>query len=117
MGLDLGALMAQAQQAMRQMEERKAEVDSKLAEISVTGTSGGGAVQITLSGDKQVRRVSIAPSAIDPAQPDLLEDLVFTAFSDALRKAEQAAGDAMAGMSEGIEIGGMNLSSIKDLLG
>jgi len=117
MGLDIGALMAQAKEAMRRMEERKAEIETKLAEITVTGSSGGGAVEVALSADRQVRRVSIKPEVIDAAKADLLEDLVYTALGDALRKADQASADEMAKMSDGIEIGGFDLNSIKGLLG
>ena len=115
MGLDIGTLMSQAQEALRQMEERKAAIADKLSAITVTGTAG--CVEITLSGDRQVRRVSIDPAGCESDKRELLEDLVFTALSDALRKVDRAVEDAMAGMSEGIEIGGFDLGSLKSFLG
>ena len=113
---DIAGLMAQAQQMLSQMEERKAQLDEALDSVTVVGSAGQGAVEIALSGNRQVRRVSIKPEVIDSSAPDALEDLVYAALTDALRQANQAYESKMAELSDGLSVGGMDLSSIRHLL-
>ncbi|MEP0814577.1 MAG: YbaB/EbfC family nucleoid-associated protein [bacterium] len=117
MQFDIPSLMAQAQQLMKEFEDRKAAVEAELAEATVTGSAGAGAVEISLSGDRQVRRVKIDRSKVDPSDVELLEDLVFSALADALRRVEAINLEKYEGLSQSVTIGGMDLGSIKDLLG
>jgi hypothetical protein len=113
---DLGTLMAQAQNMLSQMEERKSRIDEELGSLTVVGSAGQGAVEIALSGNREVRRVVIKPDAIDSFKPDLLEDLVYAALADALRQANAAYESKMAELSDGLNVGGMDLSSIRHIL-
>ncbi len=113
---DIANLMAQAQRALSELEDRKARIDEELESITVVGSVDDGKVEIALSGNRDVRRVSIRPEIIDPSNPQLLEDLVFVALADALRQANSAFESKMAEVSEGLNVGGMDISSVKNLL-
>jgi nucleoid-associated protein EbfC len=92
-GFDINALLNQAMAMQQQM----AEAQEQAARQSVEGQSGGGAVRVTMTGGGEVTRVSIAPAAVDPADVEMLEDLVLAAFHDAQAKVaeirEAAIGD------------------------
>ncbi len=116
---DIASLMAQAQKALAEMESKKAALEAELNEASVTGTAGapGGAfVEVTLSGAREVRRVKISPEAQKSESAEILEDLVFVALADALRQADAVYESKMQELGAGMEIGGMDISSVKDLL-
>ena len=96
----LGGLMKQAQQMQEQMKKAQEE----LANVEVTGSAGGGMVEVVLSGRHEVRRVSIDDSAMEDDR-EMLEDLIAAAFNDAVRKVEETTQEKFAGMSRGL--GGM----------
>ena len=81
-GFNMQQMMRQAQK----MQEQMAKAQEELAELSVTGSAGGGMVEITLSGKRDVEAVSIKPEAVDPDDIEMLEDLIAAAFGDALAK-------------------------------
>ncbi len=97
---NLGNMMKQAQQ----MQAKMAEMQAKMAEMEVTGISGGGVIQTTLNGKFELKRLKIDPSVVDPAEVEVLEDLILAAFNDAKTKAETLVQDEMAKLT-----GGMNL--------
>lgn len=82
-GMNMQALMKQAQQMQEQL--KKAQEELKASEF--VGSAGGGMVKVTVSGAKEVLAVSINPQAIDPDDIEMLEDLVTAAVNDALNKA------------------------------
>lgn len=77
----MGGLMAQAQK----MQAKLGEVQEKIAHMEFEGEAANGAVKVTISGQNECRRVHIDPSAIDPEDPETLEDLVMIAFNNALQ--------------------------------
>lgn len=82
---NLGQMMKQAQE----MQERMAAMQEDIARLEVTGQSGGGMVTVTLSGKGDARGLSIDPALLaDPAEKDVLEDLIVAAFNDAKGKAD-----------------------------
>ena len=89
----LGNLMKQAQQMQANMEKAQAE----LANMEVTGQSGGGMVQIVMTGKHDVKRVSIEDALFEDDK-DMLEDLVAAAVNDAVRQVEKTTQERMAGM-------------------
>jgi nucleoid-associated protein EbfC len=97
---NLAGLMKQAQQMQSKMEEMQA----KLETLEMTGEAGAGLVQVTLNGKSEMRRVKIDPKLIDPAETEMLEDLIIAAHRDAKGKIEAAAAAEMQKMT-----GGMNL--------
>ncbi|MET0293891.1 MAG: YbaB/EbfC family nucleoid-associated protein [Phenylobacterium sp.] len=79
---DLSSLMKQAQE----VQQKLADAQNRLAELEVEGASGGGMVNVTLSGTGELKKVRIDPSLMQPGEADVLEDLVVAAHGDAKRK-------------------------------
>ena len=90
-GMNMQALMQQAQQMQEQL--KKAQEELKASEF--VGSAGGGMVKVTVSGAKEVLAVSINPQAIDPDDIEMLEDLVTAAVNDALNKAAEKERELM----------------------
>ncbi len=93
---------------MRQAQAMQAKLAEAQASLRIEGTAGGGTVNLTLNGAKEVVSVKIAKDAMDPEDPSMLEDLVLAAFKDGSAKVDEAMKDQMGGMG-----GGMNLPGIK----
>jgi len=89
----MGNLMKQAQQMQANMEKAQQE----LAELEITGQSGGGMVTIVMTGKHDVKRVSIE-DALLADDKDMLEDLIAAAVNDAVRQVEKTSQERMAGM-------------------
>lgn len=100
----LGNIMKQAQA----MQENLRKAQEELAKIEVTGSAAGGLVNIIMTCRHDVKRVSIDPSLLKDDK-EVLEDLVAAAMNDAVRKAEAATQQRMAGLTSGFNIPGLNL--------
>jgi len=99
-GLDLSALLAQAQE----MSEKLAAAQSEAAEEIIEGSAGGGKVRVTMTAGGEVRAVKIDPSVVDPSDVEMLEDLIVAAMHDTAGRAAEWAtqhmgGDLFAGMA------------------
>jgi hypothetical protein len=81
---NIGQIMKQAQQ----MQTKMAELQEQLAGLEVSGSSGGGMVQVTMSGKGELRGVKIDPSLANPDDVEVLEDLIMAAANDAKSKVE-----------------------------
>lgn len=88
---DLGALMKQAEAMQRKLQEAQA----RLAETVVEGSAGGGMVTVTLEGSGALKAVVIDPSLLQPAEAEVVSDLVVAAHADAKRKLDAAQADMM----------------------
>jgi len=88
---DLGSLMKQAQA----MQQKLADAQAKLAELSVEGTSGGGMVKVTLKGSGELARVDLDESLMQPGEGEVVADLVVAAHADAKRKLDVQQADMM----------------------
>ena len=97
-GLDLGGLMAQAQEMMASAQEAAQEI--------VEGSAGGGMVKVTVDGSLNFHSVEINPSVVDPDDVEMLSDLVLAALRDAATQIQESQSDAMGGLDLG-DIGGM----------
>jgi len=97
---NLGAMMKQAQQ----MQEKMTALQEELANSEVTGASGGGMVQVTMSGKHETKRVQIDPSLIQPEDAEVLEDLIAAAFNDAKVKVETMMQDKMSELTGGLQL-------------
>ncbi len=103
-GLDLGALLQQAQA----MQEQMAAAQEQQAAQVVTGTAGGGKVSIQMSGGGQFVGVSIAPDVVDPDDVELLEELVLAALHNATSQVAELQEQAMGGLDlGGLDLGGL----------
>lgn len=93
-GMNMQALMKQAQQ----MQEQLKKAQDELKESEFIGSTGGGMVNVTVSGAKEVLAVSIKPEAVDPDDIEMLEDLITAAVNDALNKVSEKERELMPNM-------------------
>jgi len=101
----IGNLMKQAQKMQEDMQKAQEE----MANIEVTGQSGGGMVSVVMTCRHDVKRVSIDDSLFSDDK-DMLEDLIAAAVNDAVRQVEKTSSDKMSGMTAGLNLpGGMKL--------
>ncbi len=101
----LGNLMKQAQQ----MQEKLQAAQEELARMEVTGEAGGGMVKVVMNGQRDVRKVEIAPELMQDER-EVLEDLIAAAVNDANRRVEEMTREKMAGLTSGLGLpGGMKL--------
>jgi hypothetical protein len=98
--VDFLKIMQQAQQ----MQGRLQQVQEELGRLTVTGTAGGGMVTAEADGKGTVRRVRIDPTVVNPADVEMLEDLVVVAVSEAQKKAAELAQSKMAELSGGLDL-------------
>lgn len=95
---NMGNIMKQAQRMQRQMEEaQKALEDSE-----VTATAGGGAVEVTVTGKREITKIKLSEEVVDPDDIEMLEDLIMAATNEALRKLEEASQASMSKITGGL---------------
>ena len=95
---NMNNLMKQAQRMQRQMEESQKDLETK----EFTAKAGGGAVEVTVSGKKEVVKVILAEDVVDPEDIEMLQDLIVAATNEALRMADEASADIMSKMTGGL---------------
>lgn len=95
---NIGQLMKQAQQ----MQDKMAEMQDKMAEVEVTGSSGGGMVEVTLNGKSEMMKIKIDPALIKSDEADVLEDLIVAATNDAKSKVESTVSEEMKELTGGM---------------
>lgn len=100
---DMSQLLRQAQQ----MQEQLMATRENLAARTYEGLSGGGAVKAIVTGNGRIDSISIDPSVIDPADPEMLGDLIVVAANQALETASADASNAMGGLTGGLDLGGL----------
>ena len=97
-------LMAQ----VKKMQAEMTKAQEELASTVVTGSAAGGEVTVDMTCDQRVKSVKIGAPAIDPQDPETLEDLVLVAVNDALSKANEASQKRMASVTGGMRIPGIS---------
>jgi nucleoid-associated protein EbfC len=97
-GGGMGNLMAQAQKMQRDMDKAKEEIAAMTAEAA----AGGGVVSAQVDGAHKVLSVTIDPSAVDPQDVEMLQDLVVAAVNEAMRKVDELAAARMARVTGGL---------------
>ena len=107
-GLDLNALMQQAQAMQQQVVAAQAE----LAERTVDGTVGDGLVSVTVNGNGDLVGVKIRTDSFDPADTEDLEDLIVAAYRDARARADAMAAQALDPLAGGLDLGAMGLGEL-----
>ena len=95
---NMNNLMKQAQKMQKQMEENQKALEEK----EFPATAGGGAVEVTVSGKREIVKVKLSEEAVDPDDVEMLEDLIVAATNEALRQAEEAAASAMSALTGGL---------------
>lgn len=97
---NLGQMMKQAQE----MQGRMQEIQDRLAETEVSGMSGGGMVEVTMTAKGEAKRLKIDPALVDPGEVEVLEDLLVAAINDAKSKAETHAAEEMQKLTGGLTL-------------
>lgn len=91
-------LMKQAQRMQRQMEEGQKELETR----EFTASAGGGAVEATVSGKKELLKVTLSQEVVDPDDVEMLQDLILAAVNEAMRQADEASSELMGKMTGGL---------------
>ena len=105
-GLGGGGQMGMMQQ-LQQLQEQLVSEQNKLATEKITGTAGGGAVQVTITGDQRCQDVKIDSAILQEGDVDLLQDMIMTAFNNALEKSRELADQRLSPLTSGL--GGLGL--------
>ena len=95
---NMNNLMKQAQKMQKQMEEATKELEEK----EITAAAGGGAVEVTVSGKKEVVKVKLSEEVVDPDDIEMLEDLIRAATNEALRQIEEYSQQSMSKITGGM---------------
>lgn len=82
----------------RQMEEEQKALEEK----EITATAGGGAVAVTITGRKEITKVTLSPEVVDPDDVEMLEDLIMAATNEAIRQVEELSQQSMAKITGGM---------------
>lgn len=99
---NIGQMLKQAQE----MQSRMGEMQAKLAEIEMSGSSGGGMVQVTLNGKGEVKKIQIDKALMVPDEVEVVEDLLLAAFNDAKGRIDAHLADEMAKLTGGLKLPG-----------
>ena len=99
--------MNQMLQQVQKMQADMMKAQEALANETIEASAGGGMVTVTITGDLQVKDISIAADAIDPEDPELLQDMVLAAVNEALRQAQELAAKRMGGLTGGMDLGAL----------
>jgi DNA-binding YbaB/EbfC family protein len=97
---DLMGMMKQAKELQAKMESMQAEI----AALEIKGAAGGGLVTVTMTGKGEIKAIKIDPSLLNPAEGEILEDLIVAAGNDARAKAEAKLADKMRAMTGGMQL-------------
>lgn len=97
---DMMGLMKQAQAMQQKMTEMQAELDR----LEVEGQAGGGMVRLVATAKGQMRSITIDQSLMNPAEKEILEDLIVTAANDARAKAERMVQERMSEVTKGLAL-------------
>ena len=102
-GMNMQGLMKQAQKMQKQMAQMQEELANKTLEVS----SGGGAIKVTINGEKQITDLSISPEVVDPYDVEMLQDLVISAVNEAYRQMEESVAAQMSKITGGVSMPGL----------
>ncbi|MCR5429974.1 MAG: YbaB/EbfC family nucleoid-associated protein [Eubacterium sp.] len=97
-GMNMGNLMKQAQKMQKQMEEAQENLEAS----EMTASAGGGVVEVTVSGNKEIKNIKIDPDVVDPEDVETLEDLITAAVNEAIRKMEEQTQEEMSKITGGM---------------
>ena len=95
---NMNNLMKQAQRMQRQMEESQRELEA----AEFTAKAGGGAVEVTVTGKKQVTNIVLSQDVVDPDDVEMLQDLILAAINEAMKMADDASASMMSSLTGGM---------------
>jgi len=91
-------------QQAQEMQGKFSKIQEELEQITVTGTAGGGMVTCEVTGTSKIKKLKIDPTVVNPADVEMLEDLIVVAISDAQNKAQEAAKSQMSQLTGGLNL-------------
>lgn len=95
--------------ALAQAQEMLAKAQAELAATSVEGSSGGGAVRVTMSGEQKITGITLSPDVVDPEDVEMLQDLIMAAITDASEKANELQSQSFGAITGGLGLPGLGL--------
>ena len=98
--MNIAKMIKQAQDAQQQIQD----LQMRLADVETVGSSGGGMVQVTLTGRAECRRIKINPALVTPNDVGILEDLIVAAYNDAKGRVEKQLADEMTKITSGMQL-------------
>jgi DNA-binding YbaB/EbfC family protein len=104
--MDMNKMLEQVQQMQAQMQKAQEELRTE----TVEATAGGGMVKVVATGGGEIREIKIDPKAIDPDDPEMLEDMVLAAVNEAVRSAHSLMESKIGGLAGGL--GGLGLPGL-----
>lgn len=99
--------MQPSMKMIQQMQNRLAKIQQELAETIVEGSAGGGVVAAQVTGSREFKGIKIDPSAVDPEDVEMLEDLITAAITDAMTKAQEMSEEKLSVLTGGMKIPGL----------
>ena len=99
--------IAQIAKMAQQMQVQVAQAQAELKEVTLEVTAGGGAVRVVITGAQEVRQIEIDPAAVDPAEVEMLQDLVMAAVNDAIARSQELERERMASVAGGMSVPGL----------
>ena len=100
---NMQAMLKQAQQMQENIEKKKAELEEKEYVV----TSGGGMVEVTVTGKHEIKAIGINPEVVDPQDVEMLEDMLMAALNEAMRKIDDDEEAELAAVTGGLNIPGL----------
>jgi DNA-binding YbaB/EbfC family protein len=91
-------------QQAQEMQGKFSKIQEELEQITVTGSAGGGMVTAEVTGTSKIKKIKLDPTVVNPADVEMLEDLVVVAIADAQNKAQEAAKDQMGKLTGGLNL-------------
>jgi nucleoid-associated protein EbfC len=107
MGMDMNKLLQQ----VGEMQEQMQQAQDELAKETLEASAGGGMVTVTANGAGEIQRIKSDPKAIDPDDPEMLEDMVLAAVNEVIRSAHSLAESKLGGLAGGA-LGGLGLPGL-----
>ncbi len=106
-GMNTNKNMSNVLKQAQKMQEDMERVQKELEEKTIVATAGGGMVEVSVNGKKEVLSVKIKPEVVDPDDVETLEDLVMVCINDAIKQADEMMSEGMSAVTGGINIPGL----------
>lgn len=97
-----GGNMQKQMQQMQMMQKKMDEVQAEIDAAEISASSGGGAVEVTVSGKKQIVSIDIQKEVVDPDDVEMLQDLIMAAVNEAMRQVEEMSQEKMGALSSSL---------------
>lgn len=104
--------MQQMLKQVQKMQQDMMAAQEQLKNEVVEASAGGGIVTVKVSGDLEIKEITIKPEAVDPDDVELLQDLVLAAVNQGLQSAQELAASKMGGLTGGLDLGSMGLPGL-----